>query len=589
LSDTSLRKDIGRIVAVITALSVLCAAAVLILTEQALARQRQDILDQKMTTASALAGRFQLRIEDATNVLQVAAGSAEFSTINNIDKVSDEYKGIPFNFEEDKRRLARQVLVHYGNFETLAFALPNGDIYFLEPYDRQLSLPRLNYADREWYRSPIETGEPYAADALISTATNHRVIPIAVPVYSTDGSSLVGIMVGAMDLEILEQQLRKELNLSSNNRVIYVDDKGNAIEDVSAKTVDTYAAILSLSHLQSVKNVNAGQTGYITEFVDNVEVLTVYRPAVVDGRNWGVLVMQPTADAYSVIDYLRNQSYAMLTIIIMIIAVAGYFLVTLRTNSTLSRQLARVNTELIEKDRLKDEFLKIASHELRTPIQPIIGYSSLGMRGMIKDQTAWSIVYKEAQRLMKLANNIVDITMIQSGIMTFKMEKSRIIEVVQGSVDSVRVSAGEKNLSLELNVDEQSQNIELLLDRSKLRRAFDEILENAIKFTQKGGITIDCRVQSETGELVIRITDTGTSIPNDLLSRVFDIFSSKSVNDPEVQGAGLGLFICRAFVKAHKGNIVARNNSDGTGATFEVRFPVQSVQPHETSGAVAVN
>lgn len=575
MSDATLKKDLWKIIGVVSALSVLSVLVVLILTEEALARQRQEILEQKMTTATALASRFQLRIEDATKVLQVAAANDEFLTVNNADKVSEQYNGIPSGLEEGKRNIARDVLEHYGSFETVAFALPNGDIYFVEPYDRQLSLPRLNFADREWYSGPIETGEPYAADALISTATNHRVIPIGIPVYSAEGS-LSGIMVGALDLELLEQQLRMELNLSNNNRVIYVDDNGNAIEDVSEKSVNTFTAISSLAHLQSVKNVIAGQSGYLVEDVDGVNVLTVYRPAVIDGRNWGVLVTQPSADAYSAIDFLRNQSYVMLAIIISIMAAAGYLLVSFRTHSTLAKQLVKANAELVKKEKLKDDFLKIASHELRTPIQPIIGYASLGARGLIKDNEAWKVVHREAQRLMKLSNNIVDITMVQSGILTYNMEKTRIIELVQSAIESLRPSAQEKGLSLELNFDEKFDKIEIDADPPRLKRVFGELLENAVKFTEKGVIRVECNAEIE--KLVIRLSDTGTDIPADLLPRIFDMFSSKSVNDPTTQGAGLGLFICKAIITAHGGTIVARNNIDGPGAVFEVTLPLYSLQ-----------
>lgn len=575
MSDTSLKKDLWKIIGVVSALSVLSVLVVLILTEEALVRQRQEILEQKMDTASALASRFQLRIDDATKVLQVAAANDEFLTINNAEEISEQYKGIPLGLEEGKRNLARDVLEHYESFETVSFALPNGDIYFVEPYNRQLSLPRLNFADREWYSGPIETGEPYASDVLISTATNHRVIPISIPIYSATGS-LSGIMVGALDLEYLERQLREELNLSHNNRVIYVDDKGNAIEDVSEKTIDTFTAISSMAQLQSVKNVIAGQSGYLVEDVDNQRVLTIYRPAVVDGRNWGVLVMQPTGDAYSALNYLRSQSYIMLAIVVSIMAAAGYLLASFRTHSTLARELVKANNELIEKEKLKDEFLKIASHELRTPIQPIIGYASLGERGLIKDNKAWKAVHKEAQRLMKLSNNILDITMVQSGILTYSMEKARIIELVQSVVESYRPSVQEKGLSLELNFDEKFNKIEIEADPTRLKRIFGELFDNAIKFTEKGGIRVECKAEAE--RLVIKISDTGTAIPEDFLPRIFDMFSSQSVNDPTTQGAGLGLFICKAIVTAHGGTIVARNNIEGPGVVFEVALPLYSRQ-----------
>jgi len=574
LSDSTLRKDIWSIIGVITAMSLISVIVVLIVTEQAISKQTEDILEQKAVTANVLASRFQLRIADATSALEIAARSEEFASADSLDAVSEQYKGLPIGYEEEKRKIAKDVLEEYDSFETFAFALPNGDIYFVEPHDRQLSLPRLNYADRDWHRMPIATGQPFAADALISTATDHRVIPIGIPVYADE--SLVGVVVGAMDLENLESQLRSELNLSDNNRVVYVDDKGNAIEDLSSTSSDTYTSIASLAHLQSVKKVIGGEAGHLIESIDSNDILTVYRPTTIDGRNWGVLVMQPVSDAFSTIEFLRNQAYTMLAILIGISAASGYFLISFRINSTLAKELAKANAILIEKERMKDDFLKLASHELRTPIQPILGYSSLGMRGLVNDDRAWHVVHKEAQRLMKLANNIVDITMIQSGMMSYEMTDIKIMDIVQSSVDGIRTAAEERHLTLDLSVDAKCQEIAVHVDASRLKRVFDEILENAIKFTSKGGIRVECKPSQESQEFLVRFSDTGTAIAPEMLPRIFDIFASKSVNDPTTQGAGLGLFICQAIVRAHQGTIVVQNISDGTGVVFEVRLPISS-------------
>jgi hypothetical protein len=141
---------------------------------------------------------------------------------------------------------------------------------------------------------------------------------------------LTGIIVGAMDLEHLGMQLRTELNLSDNNRVVYVDDKGNAIQDLSSITSDTYTSIASLAHMQSVRNVLAGETGNLFEIVEGREMLTVYRPTTIDGRNWGVLIIQPASDAFSAIEFLRTQAYTMLAILVAIMGISGYFLVSFR-------------------------------------------------------------------------------------------------------------------------------------------------------------------------------------------------------------------------------------------------------------------
>jgi signal transduction histidine kinase len=586
VSDATLRKDLWKIIGVICALSVLSIAAVLVLTEQALTTQSREILDQKENTVRALAGRLQLRFEDATKVLKVASESTEFEKVNNAASVSEYYNGIPIGVEEGKRKILRDLRENYGTFDTVHFMLPNGDIYILEPYDRQLILPRLNFADREYYQGATATGNPYASDVIISTASMHRVAPIAVPVQSSDGT-LNGLIVGATDLGQLEEQLRKELNLSNNNRVIFVDGKGNAIEDVSEGESETYTTIESLTHLKSVQNVIAGQSGNLIEYTDGRETLAVYHPATINDRSWGVVLMQPTTDAYASINYLRNQVYVMLAIIVSIIAASGYFLLSFRTHSTLSKQLGKANVELIKKDKLKDEFLKIASHELRTPIQPIIGYAALGARGLLKGDEAWKVVHKEAQRLMRLANNIVDISMVQSGVITYNMEATHIAEVVRKAVESFKPMVQEKKLSLDLEVDDQSESIEINVDVARLKGVFGELLDNAIKFTEKGGIRVECITEAD--KLLIRFSDTGSSIPAALFPKIFDKFSSKSVDDPTIQGAGLGLYICKAIISAHGGTIVARNNTEGPGAVFEVSLPLQSRQEYAPKPTAAAN
>lgn len=592
MPDSTLKKDLWRIVAVISVLSVVSVAVVLILTEDALGEERSNILEQKMNTAAALAGRFQLRFEDATKVLKIAAESTEFETVNNLDSVSEDYKGIPIGLEEGKRKILRDLHENYANFDTVHFMLPNGDIYVLEPYERQLILPRLNFADREYYQGAIATGKPYASDVIISTASLHRVAPIAVPVYDPDDGSLNGLIVGATDLGRVEEQLEKELNLANNNRVVYVDSKGNVIEDVGGAESQTFTTIKPLVHLQSVQQVINGKSGYLVEDIDGVETLIVYNPAIIGDRQWGVLFMQPTADAYSSINYLRGQAYVMLAIIVSIIGTAGYFLISFRMNSTLSKQLARANAELVEKDKVKDEFLKIASHELRTPIQPILGYSSLGERGLIKGNEAWKVVHKEARRLMKLANNIVDISMAQSGILTYDMQKTNIGEVVQSAVEYFKPIAQEKKISLELTFDEKYEKIEIDADATRLKTVFDELLDNAFKFTEKGHVRVECVTEPE--RILIRFIDSGTSIPPELLPNLFGLFSSKSGSDAKTQGAGLGLFICKTIINAHGGTITAKNrvddkDTDGSGAVFEVTLPLYSLKEYAPETRVALS
>jgi signal transduction histidine kinase len=564
--DRAIRRDI-LVIAVIICISLVASSlTVAIGTGQSIQYQKEQILRLNEEAANTLAGRFEFRIEEAIKVLQIAGGSEAFKQLGAIDKVSEDNKGIPETEDQAKRQIARDVLSGYENFETVAFVLPNGDIYFVEPYQNQLQLPRLNYADREWYQGALRTTQGYAADPISNAATGNKIVPIAVPLYSDEDGRLLGMITAGLNLETFRQKLLQELDLDNSKRVIFIDDGGNPILDLTQTTADT-----GVNRLSAMNEVVIGNAGNIVETIDGKELLEVYHPIIIGTEHWGLIMVQPTKDAFYALDSLRYQSYVMLAIIGVISAASGYLLIRSRVNSAVAKKLADANKMLIEKEKLKDEFLKLASHELRTPIQPIIGYSSLGARGLIKNDEPWKIVYKEAQRLMKLANNIVDITMAQSGVLRYNMERIQIAEIVRSSIDSFQRFAQERNLSLELEVDETFERTEIDGDAKRLRGVFGELLENAFKFTSKGSIRVSCA--TGTNELRIKIADTGTAIPADILPKIFDMFSSKSVNDPTTQGAGLGLFICKTIVSAHGGKISATNNSDSPGATFEVMLP----------------
>ena len=585
-TDRSLGYDIVKILAVMGAIIGVIVVSISIVTEQVIDSQKLLIIDQKQIAAGALANRFEHRLEDAGKVLQIAARSTEFSGQPYSYVPTSEFMGIPPELEQEKKTVVRNILAEYENFETLAFILPNGDVYFVEPYESQISLPRLNFADREWYKGTLETGETYIADPLISAATGSKSVPISSPVYGNDGT-LYGMLLAGVNLARLEQELVEELDLANNNRVIYIDNNANVIQDISASKSTNRGSIESIDYLDGVSAVLAGEVGYTVATLDSKETLIVYHPIRMGIEEWGILSVQPTEDAFSPLDLFRRESYILMILLSGVIGAAGFFLIIFRKHSGIAKQLYHANVELVEKDKLKDEFLKIASHELRTPIQPIIGYSSLGVRGLLRDNEGWQVVHSEAQKLMRLANNIIDISLVQSGAMSYNMEESHIADLIRKAVDSYRQMAKEKRLSLELVIDEKFDRLDLMVDAARITRVFEELLDNALKFTDRGRIQVECTVPPD--KLLVQFSDSGTSIPDDLLQRIFETFSSVSVNDAKIQGAGLGLFLCKAIISAHGGTIEARNKPDGAGVVFKITLSLQLLRQEVRSPAAATN
>lgn len=237
------------------------------------------------------------------------------------------------------------------------------------------------------------------------------------------------------------------------------------------------------------------------------------------------------------------------------------------------KDVEKANEELKLKEQLKNQFIAIASHELRTPIQPLLGYAILAKRGKVSQEAAWEGVLKEARRLQQLANDILDVSRIESESLMYQMDKVTIGSLLESVVDSARGSLT-NNVSMELLFDDVSKELEVDLDRPRMIQVLSNIIGNAVKFTKRGSIKIECRAFANKNKLEIRVSDTGTGISQEILPNLFGKFVTKSSGDIEGHGGtGLGLFISKAIVNAHKGEIFAYNNATG-GATFTIVLPI---------------
>ncbi|MGI0036728.1 MAG: ATP-binding protein [Nitrososphaera sp.] len=229
------------------------------------------------------------------------------------------------------------------------------------------------------------------------------------------------------------------------------------------------------------------------------------------------------------------------------------------------------NEELKKKERLKNEFVAIASHELRTPIQPILGFALLAKRGTISQEAAWEGVLSEARRLQQLANDILDVSRIESDNLKYDFAKVKINELIRHAIDSLTTDA---NKEVNVTFDHASTENDLVIDadRSRITQVISNIVGNAVKFSPHGTIQV---VSSVVGDMFeIRISDNGGGIPEDILPRLFEKFVTKGHGEGNKTGTGLGLYISKAIITAHHGEIFALNSTDG--ATFVIRLPISN-------------
>jgi signal transduction histidine kinase len=238
-------------------------------------------------------------------------------------------------------------------------------------------------------------------------------------------------------------------------------------------------------------------------------------------------------------------------------------------------EVIRVQYEkLKETDKMKDEFINIAAHELRTPIQPILGLTQflLSKSKNIKDHELLDVVVRNAKRLLRLTDEILDVTKIESHSLKLSKEQFNLNDVIKNAINDIATNKEESN-NLKL-LFQSEEDIFIEADRTRLTQVISNLLSNAVKFTKEEGGTITITAEKKDTQVIVKIKDTGTGIDPEILPRLFSKFASKS----ERGGTGLGLFIAKNIVEAHGGEIWAENNADRKGATFSFSLQLSEEQ-----------
>ena len=201
--------------------------------------------------------------------------------------------GIPQYADIEKRQLGRGIISSNNDLYEIFFIMPNGNMYFVEPYSIQKTLSKNNYAFRDYFREAIKGNDTYLGNGLnTAAASGIRTAQIAVPVYSLkDNSTIAGVWAGSIDFNVLNKELQS-LNLTSlgdSTRIVYADSKGQKIadSDISKSTIPE-----SFSNLTGFKAALSGQTGSTIEKVDNTKMLVSYQPVKKFHNTWVVLSMQ---------------------------------------------------------------------------------------------------------------------------------------------------------------------------------------------------------------------------------------------------------------------------------------------------------
>lgn len=300
-------------------------------------------------------------------------------------------------------------------------------------------------------------------------------------------------------------------------------------------------------------------------------------------------------------------------VLLVIVIVFGYLLINSVKKEVerkeelqrLTEKLAAANEELKRLDNAKSEFISIASHQLRTPLTAIKGFVSLVLEGSYGEinprvRDALTKVYGSGERLIHLVEDLLNVSRIESGRMEFKMEKTKIESILRELCDTFILVAKEKKLSLELKLPKRALT-QIYVDNAKIREVISNLIDNALKYTPKGGVVIKaemgiCEGKNNhahesaiashddadlKGKKVLRVivSDTGIGIPSSEMPYLFGKFSrGKDTSRLHVGGTGLGLYVGKSIVEAHGGHIWAESDGGDKGSRFIIELPLSKKQ-----------
>ena len=245
----------------------------------------------------------------------------------------------------------------------------------------------------------------------------------------------------------------------------------------------------------------------------------------------------------------------------------------------LAENLEDANARLRELDRQKSEFLSMAAHQLRTPLTSIKGYASLMLEGSYGDlpekvNTVLETIFSSSSRMVDTVSDFLNVSRIEQGKMEYRMEHTDLGGMAKSVVLELALSAKEKGLNLEYH-DDGNGPYPIYADTSKLEHVISNIVDNAIKYTQKGSVVVQVEKNIAQNVGRVRITDTGVGIPADALPKLFDKFvRARNANEINVTGTGLGLYVAKEMIEKHKGKIWAESKGENKGSMFIVEIPL---------------
>lgn len=253
----------------------------------------------------------------------------------------------------------------------------------------------------------------------------------------------------------------------------------------------------------------------------------------------------------------------------------------------LAKDLANANERLKELDKLKSEFVSIASHQLRSPLTAIKGYASLikdGSFGPVSAGVGEAIdkIFQSSQSLVLMVEDFLNISRIEQGRMKYEMSQMELSILVKEIIDELKPTVEKAGLSLTFSTDKQPPYF-VKADKTKIRQVINNLIDNSVKYTPKGSISVTLSKKPAQGKILFAVSDTGIGIDAGTLPHLFSKFTrAKDANKVNVIGTGLGLYIVKEIIQGHGGRVWAESAGKDQGSTFYVELLEDSASIHAT-------
>ena len=482
----------------------------------------------------------------------------------------------------------------------------------------QKSFVGANVSGINWIRENSNTHEPIFSNGYAGLDGKYR-ISIAYPIINRETRQYVGIVGFSVPSVQFFEHYGNIFDIKSQYLAVLDRNSDQLIHPVKSFIGTPFFG----SYTQQVTGNNNILNSLIRTVMDDKPNFAVYSFKNGDRLNTGfpvnlqgkptyfVFVITPMSVIYSQIDkVISTERMEMLLLLVgMTAAIVMLVLFLIRWSSTLdnevkkrtkeletaNKQLSVSNEQLKMRDKAQQEFINVAAHELRTPIQPIISLSGVLLH-KVKDgenHELIDVIFRSAKRLQRLSHDILDVTRIESGLLRLNKERFDLKQVISNTVDDYRnqIKNPRRNIRLVYVLDKKetweggdvgarqeqlypplqivdNNDIIIEADKGRIIQVVDNLLSNALKFTNEGTISIS--VERKDSQAVVNVKDNGQGIDSGILPKLFTKFASKS----QTGGTGLGLFISKSIVEAHGGKIWAENNADIRGATFSFSLPV---------------